>query len=226
MNCLDDPAASAQAEAAALALAGAAMGVASRIAAGATLWAIAPGFDDHARHVAVEFLHPVVVGTRAVPAVALTGTNSVESARLALCAGDVAILLGPATAELAARCRAWGTTTVALVWNTDEVILHADHVVRLGEESDAVRAYHLLWELTQVCLEHSDLLAAQDFGPTCAVCADEAVLGEVSAIYADEEVELRTACGPFRAAALVSNLALGDLVLAHAGTVVGREYVE
>ena len=48
------------------ALATAAMAVARRFARGATLWCIAPEWPEHARHVAVEFVHPVLVGKRGV----------------------------------------------------------------------------------------------------------------------------------------------------------------
>ncbi|MBA3302725.1 MAG: hydrogenase assembly protein HupF, partial [Acidimicrobiia bacterium] len=53
-------------------LAATALSLARRFAAGATLWCWAPGADQHARHVAVEFVHPVIVGKRALPAVAVT----------------------------------------------------------------------------------------------------------------------------------------------------------
>nr|MDQ3293690.1 hydrogenase assembly protein HupF [Actinomycetota bacterium] len=50
------------------ALATAALSLARRFAAGGTLWCWSPGSPEHARHVAVEFVHPVIVGTRALPA--------------------------------------------------------------------------------------------------------------------------------------------------------------
>ena len=52
-------------------LATAALALARRFAHGGTLWCWAPGAPHHAQHVAVEFVHPVIVGTRALPAVAL-----------------------------------------------------------------------------------------------------------------------------------------------------------
>lgn len=207
------------------ALAAAAIAVATRIASGATLWAVAPGLDDHARHVAVEFLHPVVVGTRSVPAVALTGANLIGRARRGCRVGDVAVLVGPETAEFAARCRVWGVVTVALTWGDVAVARQATHVVRLGGEADAVRAYHLLWELTQVCLEHAGLLEAAPPGAMCAVCADDAVLGEVVDLC-DDQVTLLTPCGIVTAdATLVADLTVDDLVLVHAGIVIGRERI-
>ena len=52
-------------------LAAAALSLARRFADGATMWCVAPAWPSHARHVAVEFVHPVIVGTRALPAVSL-----------------------------------------------------------------------------------------------------------------------------------------------------------
>jgi hypothetical protein len=47
----------------------AALTLARRFAAGATMWCVSPPWPEHARHLAVEFVHPVIVGTRALPAV-------------------------------------------------------------------------------------------------------------------------------------------------------------
>ena len=58
-------------------LATASLTLARRFAAGATMWCLAPQWEPHAQHVAVEFVHPVIVGKRALPAVALTGPDLV-----------------------------------------------------------------------------------------------------------------------------------------------------
>ena len=51
-------------------LAQASFTLAQRFSTGATMWCIAPACSPHAQHIAVEFVHPVVVGKRALPAVA------------------------------------------------------------------------------------------------------------------------------------------------------------
>ena len=61
-------------------LAAAALTLARRFAAGATMWCVAPQWQSHGRHVAVEFVHPVVVGKRALPAVQLEGPDLVAVA--------------------------------------------------------------------------------------------------------------------------------------------------
>ena len=57
-------------------LAAAALALARRFAAGATMWCVSPHWPSHGRHVAVEFVHPVIVGKRALPAVHVRGTRS------------------------------------------------------------------------------------------------------------------------------------------------------
>ena len=85
-------------------LAPAALALARRFAAGATLWCVAPQWPAHARHVAVEFVHPVIVGKRALPAVSVDGPEPTESVRLLSRPGD--LLLCVSTAERPAGRRA------------------------------------------------------------------------------------------------------------------------
>ena len=62
-------------------LALAALALARRFAAGATMWCLAPAWPEHARHVAVEFVHPVIVGKRALPAVSVIDPDPVAALR-------------------------------------------------------------------------------------------------------------------------------------------------
>ena len=62
-------------------LAAAALSVARRFAAGATMWCVAPAWAEHARHVAVEFVHPVIMGKRALPAVSIEAADPVSALR-------------------------------------------------------------------------------------------------------------------------------------------------
>ena len=57
-------------------LARAALTLARRFADGATMWCVAPTWPSHGRHVAVEFVHPVIVGKRALPAVSVDGAEA------------------------------------------------------------------------------------------------------------------------------------------------------
>ncbi|MFD5330021.1 hypothetical protein ACFWJO_39895, partial [Streptomyces sp. NPDC127092] len=58
-------------------LAAAALSLARRFHDGATLWVISPQWEPHAHHVAVEFVHPVIMGKRALPSVALVEPDPV-----------------------------------------------------------------------------------------------------------------------------------------------------
>jgi hypothetical protein len=62
-------------------LATAALSLARRVHDGATLWCLAPAWPEHARHVAVEFVHPVIVGKRALPAVAAAVQPPIDTVR-------------------------------------------------------------------------------------------------------------------------------------------------
>ena len=63
-------------ESAAADLAVASLALARRFAAGATMWCVAPQWPSHGRHVAVEFVHPVIMGKRALPAVSVDGADA------------------------------------------------------------------------------------------------------------------------------------------------------
>ena len=149
------------------AIVGACVAMADRFAAGATLFAF--GNSEDAQHVAVEFLHPVIVGKRALPAMAV----ATDGLRLLAKPGDIAVAVGADIGALV-TARALGLMTIALVGRRDVGIV-ADHVL-VAEADDAllvrelhVTTYHLLWELTHVFLEH----CSSD--EHCVTCSDEAV---------------------------------------------------
>ncbi len=118
----------------------AALHLARRIANGATLWCVAPAAPAHAAHLAVEFLHPVIMGKRAVPAMALEGDRVRASLRSAARPGDVLLLLGSSREHellaLARRAAPWGCSTVWFVTDADPHRVDADHVLRVGPGSD------------------------------------------------------------------------------------------
>ncbi|MDI3314238.1 MAG: HypC/HybG/HupF family hydrogenase formation chaperone [Mycobacterium sp.] len=215
-------------------LAAAALTLAKRFAAGATMWSVAPGWEPHAQHIAVEFIHPVIVGKRALPAVALTGPDLVDLVRVSARAGDIVIGVGDAgEAELRSvmrRCPAWGVTSVWIGSGERPRPGSADHVLWLDDPDPRVPAtggfvlfYHLLWELTHVCFEHPGLLQPAPGEQVCVTCGDEGRPGEVLAASADGTARVRTAQGVETVAtALVDPVVAGDLVLVHAGTAICR----
>ena len=141
-----------------------------------------------AQHVAVEFVHPVIVGKRALPAISLTtdiatvtgiaereGMDAIFSHQLRYLAapGDIALGIcgtgrcGSVLAGLA-TARERGLLTIALTGRQGGATagsLAADHL--LVADSDDPRVvkemhvtmYHLLWELVHVFLEQPGTLS-------------------------------------------------------------------
>jgi len=222
----------------------AALSLSRRFADGATLWCVAPEWPEHARHVAVEFVHPVVMGKRALPAVSVDSADPVGALRPLVRPGDVVLAISTATcatiAALLPRARAWGASTVWMgvgdVPETVDLEGLADHVMWADNaaETDSpglhdgrlVLLYHVLWELTHVCFEHPGLLVpdqpcADD--EICITCSDEGRLGEV--IDNDERgmAHVRTARGiEVVDTTIIADVSPGDLVLIHAGTAIAE----
>ena len=141
--------------------------VAERCARGGRLLACAcsPAGVSDARHVAVEFVHPVIVGKRALPAFALLGERGSLADEVALLAraDDVVLAFGDAADAQAliaalAAARAQGALTVAFS------PLGADWEVEPPTTDPYLRqelvetVYHVVWELSHVFFEHRGLL--------------------------------------------------------------------
>lgn len=154
-------------------LTAASQGMADRFRRGATLLTFGEGGGlSDAHHIAVEFVHPAVVGTRALPALALHPETDelCYVRRLNVLAGpnDIAIGVAPRGAEdlavLAGLSAAHdrGLLTVALTGPTPgDLGRVADHLVSVPSldplviKEVHVTAYHLLWEMTQLFMEGS-----------------------------------------------------------------------
>jgi hypothetical protein len=220
-------------------LAPAALALARGFAAEATLWCVAPQWPAHARHVAVEFVHPVIVGKRALPAVSVDGPGAVESVRLLSRPGDLLLCVStaedPMADDLVTRSDAWGLTSLWMGagrrpgWAGGNA--RADHVVWLegadpavaSRSGDLVMLYHLLWELTHVVFEHPGLLTpeAELTGEICVTCSDEGRVAEVREMLTEGRVEVLAGGQPEQIdGRLVDGLRPGDLVLVHAGVAV------
>jgi hydrogenase maturation factor len=211
-------------------LASTSLGLARCFAAGATMWCVAPSWPAHGRHVAVEFVHPVIVGKRALPAVNIEAADLVGTARLLARPDDVLLVVSEATdeqaLELLCRAEAWGLTRVWVGAGDAPPHGLADHVVwlsdvdsaRAARSGDIVLLYHLLWELTHVAFEHPGLLEADPEPQVCITCSDEARVAEVRATHEDGTVSAIVAGHMERVdVSLVDHGMPGDLLLVHAG---------
>lgn len=219
-------------------LASTALVLARRLSAGATLWCASPAWPHHAQHVAVEFVHPVVVGKPALPAVALSPIALTATARANARAGDVLLVIGPADdavlGDVLVRAPAWGVTSVWIGSGPRPAAGAADHVLWLPDDENAahdgrfILLYHLLWELSHVCIEHAgaggDPLALPDAcgGPVCITCSDEGRLAEVMQV-SGTTARVRTADGTEDVdCTLVESTSPYDLLVCHAGMAITR----
>ena len=148
------------------------------------------GAATDAQHIAVEFVHPVIVGKRALPALSLTGdvatltgvgatTGFAEifahQLRHFAEAGDIALGVSPdgdcADVLRGLRtAREMGLLTVVLLGGDGGAIARAqvaDHQVVVPSADPRVvkevhvTAYHVLWELVHVFLEQPGVLAPE-----------------------------------------------------------------
>jgi D-sedoheptulose 7-phosphate isomerase len=137
--------------------------MAERFARGGRLLALGetPPARSDARHVAVEFVHPVIVGKRALPAIALTREGGALPAQVELAArpDDMAIAFGDGVAEALRLAGARGCLTIgfaddgAAEWDFD---VPDDDPFVAQELVESL--YHMLWEHVHVFFEHRGLL--------------------------------------------------------------------
>jgi D-sedoheptulose 7-phosphate isomerase len=143
------------------------------------------GASTDAQHVAVEFVHPVIVGKRALPAISLTtdvatvtgiaeadGVAEIFAHQIRYLAapGDIALGIaanGDSPSVLAglAAARELGLLTIALTGERAAARVSADHVLVAASADPRVvkelhvTMYHVLWELVHVFFEQPGLLA-------------------------------------------------------------------
>jgi D-sedoheptulose 7-phosphate isomerase len=143
--------------------------MAERFARGGRLVAFgrSPAARSDARHVAVEFVHPVIVGKRALPALGLAGEGGRLDAQAALLLAGDDIAIGfeasdPECAAALACARERGCLTLGF-----DAGCGAEHVFIPPTDDPSVRQelvetlYHVLWELVHVFFEHRGLLSGR-----------------------------------------------------------------
>jgi len=207
--------------------------LARAFANGGTMWCSAPGKSAHAHHVALEFVHPVIVGKRALPAAVVEGSDLVASLRTLGRPGDVLVALSsadaPAVSSAMRRAAAWGLITVWIGGGSRPTPGAADFVLWLDEPDAAYTGrfallYHVLWELTHVCFGHPGLLRpteAEGAPEVCVTCSDEGRLAEIVSVDPDDQAHVRTPDGlEVVDTSLIGQASPGDLVLIHAGSAV------
>jgi D-sedoheptulose 7-phosphate isomerase len=156
--------------------------MAERFTSGATLFVMGEGPQaSDAQHVAVEFVHPIIVGKRALPAIALTSDIGVFTgsdhgrphdsfaAPLRALAKPADIVLGlsasrvePSIRTAMAEARSRGLLTVLITGRCANMERIADIELRVDDANPLVvqevseTTYHVLWELVHVFFESDD----------------------------------------------------------------------
>ncbi|HXG69567.1 MAG TPA: SIS domain-containing protein [Gemmatimonadaceae bacterium] len=156
----------------------AALAMARRFKRGGRLLVFGEGADaTDAQHVSVEFVHPVIVGKRALPAIALTsdplaptrgGRAGGFASQVDILGRPVDIALGIGAAGSSAVGDALGvaaakgmlTVSIERAGNTETGTSEANHCFRVPCSDPLIAQevgetlYHVLWELVHLFLEH------------------------------------------------------------------------
>jgi D-sedoheptulose 7-phosphate isomerase len=142
--------------------------MAERFARGGRLVALglSPQARSDVRHVAVEFVHPVIVGKRALPAIGLAreGGDLVAQAELVCEPDDVAIGFDEGAAEALGVARGRRCLTIAYQPLGAEWEFEPPSEDPFIRQELAETHYHVLWELCHVFFEHRGLLEGRAAG--------------------------------------------------------------
>jgi D-sedoheptulose 7-phosphate isomerase len=172
--------------------------MAERFARGGRLIAFGASAADRSdvRHVAVEFVHPVIVGKRALPAL------GIAPGEVGLLADpdDIAIAFGhgaevEAATEAAARR---GCLTVSFAPPATDPFIAQE----LTET-----AYHVLWELVHVFFEHRGLLEGREARPV----HDAGASSFLYPFLAEDETDLDAVLADVRSSILAKARDVGEL---------------
>jgi D-sedoheptulose 7-phosphate isomerase len=166
--------------------------MADRFLAGGRLLAFGRGpYSTDAQHVSVEFIHPIIVGKRALPALDLSAQFK-EWMQAILGCDDIVMGFGPPDGDPEVRsalayARSRGAMTFALPGDEGDfaVPCFAAHPFQHQEMMEIL--YHTLWETVHVFFEHRELRSeagdASFLYPFLGGCKQETsdVTGDVAA---------------------------------------------
>ncbi|HWB86601.1 MAG TPA: SIS domain-containing protein [Bryobacteraceae bacterium] len=143
--------------------------MAERFRAGGRLLAFGQGYcSTDAQHVSVEFVHPVIVGKRALPALDLSVAFGSWVPALVQ-PDDIAMGFGPPEGDAAVDrvlgfAHKRGAMTFALPGASGSYAFRAPEMHPFLHQEMVEILYHTLWETVHVFLEHHEL--GQDLGDT------------------------------------------------------------
>ena len=190
--------------------------MAERFARGGRLVAFgrSPQARSDVRHVAVEFVHPVIVGKRALPAIGLSSEGGPLGPQVELVVrpGDIAMAFGAdedggeATSALACA-RERGCLTIAFSACGAEWEFLPPSEDPLVRQELAETLYHLLWELVHVFFDHRGLLE----GRTARRTHDSGASSFLYPFLAEEQHDLESVVADVSSSALMKAAEVAEL---------------
>jgi len=190
--------------------------MAERFARGGRLVALgrSPQARSDVRHVAVEFVHPVIVGKRALPAIGLSSEGGPLGPQVELVVrpGDIAMAFGAdedggeATSALACA-RERGCLTIAFSACGAEWEFLPPSEDPLVRQELAETLYHLLWELVHVFFDHRGLLE----GRTARRTHDSGASSFLYPFLAEEQHDLESVVADVSSSALMKAEEVAEL---------------
>ncbi len=190
--------------------------MAERFARGGRLVAFgrSPGARSDVRHVAVEFVHPVIVGKRALPAIGLAAEGGSLAGQLELVAepDDIAIAFGAdedggEAAGAIALARGRGCLTIAFAPAGAEFELLPPSDDPSVRQELVETLYHVLWELVHVFFEHRGLLEGRE----ARAVHDTGASSFLYPFLAEQEHDLEAVVGDVQRSALAKAEEIGAL---------------
>jgi D-sedoheptulose 7-phosphate isomerase len=187
--------------------------MARAFARGGTLLAYGTGAaETDAAHIAVEFMHPVIVGKRALPA--LAPPNDVFAL---MRPGDIAVGIEEDAARFLEQARARELLTISFDAGPADFAFAVPATDPHLRQEVHETTYHVLWELVHVFFEHPGLL-----DEACITCGDVAVEAEVVAVADGTAVIEKDGVREEIAVDLVERVEIGDTLLCHAGVALEK----
>jgi D-sedoheptulose 7-phosphate isomerase len=192
--------------------------MAERFARGGRLVAVglSPGARSDVRHVTVEFVHPVIVGKRALPAIGLTRDGGPLRGQVELIGepDDIVIAFGAGedgceeVRDSLAVARERGCLTVAFEQGAGAEWELAPPVADPSLRQELIEtAYHLLWESVHVFFEHRGLLEGRRAGPV----HDSGASSFLYPFLSESESDLEGVIADVRSSMLLKAREVGEL---------------
>ncbi len=190
--------------------------MAERFARGGRLLAVgsSPAARSDVRHVAVEFVHPVIVGKRALPAIGLGPEGGTLSHQVELVAEPDDIVIGFEAGDPAGEARTAlavaenrGCQTIAFASGAGQWVFEPATDDPFVRQELVETLYHVLWELVHVFFDHRGLLSGREARPV----HDSGASSFLYPFLAESETDLETVLDDVRRSVLIKSADVGGL---------------